>query len=104
MAYIGSDAHTPRTSEAPMAARFLCLQGHLWAYQDDARARNVDDLHCPTCGLRLYSEHQASTIPVRSEHFFPDNPTPMSTADMIRLSRSSGDIADAPAIQPGDIE
>lgn len=88
-----------------MTPRYLCLQGHLWAYEDPTRVRSPEDLLCPTCGLRLYSESQASSIPVRSQHFFPSDPTPpLSTADMLRLSRNSGDGAAVAPIKPGDIE
>lgn len=86
-----------------MSPRYLCLQGHLWAYEDQTRTRPADAMFCPTCGLRLYTEKQASSIPVRSQNYFPSDPTPMSTADVLRLSRSSDSTA-VPTIQPGDIE
>ena len=86
-----------------MAPRYLCLQGHLWAYEDQNTTRPPDAMFCPTCGLRLYTEKQAATIPIRSQSYFPIDPTPMSTADLLRLSRSS-DGAAVQAIQPGDIE
>jgi eukaryotic-like serine/threonine-protein kinase len=80
-----------------MSPRFLCLQGHLWVYEE----REVRDaLFCPTCGLRLYSENQAPTPP-----FLPSEPTPMSNADIWRLHRSSIDSsAIGYTIQPNDIE
>ncbi|HZZ81780.1 MAG TPA: protein kinase [Gemmataceae bacterium] len=77
-----------------MAPRFLCLQGHLWSYPEDAGERPDKAIFCPTCGLRLYTEAQAASIPVRSQHFFPSPPTPMNSIG-----------ADpAPAIQANDIE
>ena len=87
-----------------MSPRYLCLQGHLWAYEDQARKRDVGEMLCPTCGLRLYSEKQASTIPVRSQQFFPSDPTPMSAADAWRLSCSSSEGGNGAPIQPGEIE
>jgi len=87
-----------------MPHRYLCLQGHMWTYDDPARTRPIDEMFCPTCGLRLYAESQASTIPIRSQQIFPPDPTPMSAADMLRLSCSSADAASTPTIQPGDIE
>ncbi len=88
-----------------MSPRYLCLQGHLWAYEDQDRPRAVNAMICPTCGLRLYSEAKASTIPIRSQQFFPREPTPLSNADVWRLHRSSVDgSGPAPTIQPGDIE
>lgn len=88
-----------------MAPRFLCLKGHLWAYQETVRTRRADEMLCPTCGLRLYPEKQASSIPIRSQQFFPHEPTPLSAAEVVRLSRNSTDSAVAiQAIQPGDIE
>ena len=85
-----------------MSPRYLCLQGHLWAHQDDEAARQAKTLFCPTCGLRLYAESQAPSIPIRSRHFFPTEPTPMSS---VRLERGSSDeTATVPTIQPNDIE
>src|SRR5712692_3398436 len=53
-------------SEVFMSPRYLCLQGHLWVYED----REVTTAQfCPTCGLRLYSESQAPSIPIHSQQF-----------------------------------
>ena len=57
-----------------MAPRYLCLQGHLWTYQERrGRARRQGGF-CPTCGLRLYAEAQVPTIPIQSQQFFPSPP------------------------------
>jgi serine/threonine protein kinase len=74
----------------------------LWAYQDREAVRTEQALLCPTCGLRLYAESQAPTIPVQAQQFFPAQPTPMSS---VRLGpNSAAGIAAAPTIQPNDIE
>ena len=88
-----------------MSPRYLCLQGHLWAYEDKAIARPDKALFCPTCGLRLYTESQAPTIPVQPQQFFPSEPTPLRNADIWLLNRGSTDGAvPIPTIQPHDIE
>jgi serine/threonine protein kinase len=85
-----------------MSPRYLCLQGHLWVYED----REVTTAQfCPTCGLRLYSESQAPSIPIHTQQFWPKYPAPLSNADIWRLNRSSIDgTAPMHAIQPNDIE
>jgi serine/threonine protein kinase len=85
-----------------MSPRYLCLQGHLWVYEE----REVTQaLFCPTCGLRLYAENHAPTIPVQAPQLLRNELTPMSNADIWRLNRSSVD-GGAPiyTIQPNDIE
>jgi serine/threonine-protein kinase len=87
-----------------MSPRFLCLQGHLWEYEE---GKVPKALFCPTCGLRLYSEAQASSIPVTSKQVVSSEatPIPLSNADIWRLNRSSIDgAAPAQPIQPNDIE
>jgi serine/threonine protein kinase len=88
-----------------MSPPYICLQGHLWAYQEQTHPPPVEEMLCPTCGLRLYSESKASSIPVRSRNYFPSDPTPpLSAADVVRLSRCSADGGDVAPIKPGDIE
>ncbi len=85
-----------------MSPRYLCLQGHLWAHRDREAAHPEKALFCPTCGLRLYAESQAPSIPARAQQFFPAEPTPLSN---VRLERGSVDnLAVVPTIQPNDIE
>jgi serine/threonine protein kinase len=85
-----------------MSPRYVCLQGHLWAHQDREALSPEKALFCPTCGLRLYAESQAPTIPVQPLQFFPAAPTPMSS---VRLGSNSADGIDTvPTIQPNDIE
>jgi serine/threonine protein kinase len=85
-----------------MSPRYLCLQGHMWAHQDGEAARPEKTLLCPTCGLRLYAENQAPSIPIRTQQFFPAEATPMSS---VRLgSNSADDVATVSTIQPNDIE
>jgi serine/threonine protein kinase len=84
-----------------MSARYLCLQGHRWEY----REREVRDIFCPTCGLRLYPEAQGAVSPVFGHHPSRDDLTPMSNADIWRLNRGSTDgTAPDRAMQPNDIE
>ena len=85
-----------------MSPRYLCLQGHLWVYED----REITTAQfCPTCGLRLYSESQAPSIPIHTQQFWPKYPAPLSNADIWRLNRSSIDgTAPMHTIQPNDIE
>ena len=85
-----------------MSPRYLCLQGHLWVYEDRA-VRPA--LFCPTCGLRLYSENQTPTSPVPAPQLLRGAPTPMSNADVWRLNRNSADSsATSYALQPNEIE
>jgi serine/threonine protein kinase len=85
-----------------MSPRFLCLQGHLWEYEE----RHVPKaLFCPTCGLRLYAEAQAPSIPVTSQRLGSPTPMPLSNADIWRLNRSTMEEGTPAApIQPNDIE
>jgi serine/threonine protein kinase len=85
-----------------MSPRYLCLQGHLWVDED----REISKARfCPTCGLRLYSENQAPSIPTQSPQYLRTDPTPMSNADIWRLNRGSID-GSTPGytLKPNDIE
>jgi len=85
-----------------MPAHFLCLQGHRWEYQDHELA---DAIFCPNCGLRLYTESQAASLPARTPQHASNDLTPMSNADIWRLNRSSADDTTSHhTIQAHDIE
>lgn len=84
-----------------MSGRYVCLQGHLWAHRDGVRPAEKA-LFCPTCGLRLYAESQAPSIPAGGLRYFLDDPTPMSSV-RLRCSASDGFIT-MPALQPSEIE
>lgn len=85
-----------------MSHRFLCLQGHLWAYDEDP-ARSARALFCPTCGLRLHPEAelpQASLPRLLPVH---DVVTPMfSHGSVAARSAPVGDVS--VAARASDIE
>src|SRR5579884_1146656 len=83
-----------------MPHRFLCLQGHLWAYTEDA-ARTARPLFCPTCGLRLHPESDVPQVSLPRLHVPPDA-TPIFSTGSIHLSRAPGDAA--PAVAASEIE
>jgi eukaryotic-like serine/threonine-protein kinase len=83
-----------------MAHRYLCLQGHLWAYDEDPQ-RAARALFCPTCGLRLHPENEVPQVSLPRLVTVPDA-TPMLATGSIHFSRSSSEAA--PAIGPADIE
>src|SRR3984957_8469812 len=90
-----------------MSHRFLCLQGHLWAYDDHEPELAAKAMFCPTCGLRLYSASQTSDRPAPAPRFVGNSQdaTPLHSGDIWRLNRSSLDGAvPIPTIQPNDIE
>src|SRR6185312_10119552 len=83
-----------------MAHRYLCLQGHLWVYDEDPdRASRA--LFCPTCGLRLHPENEVPQVSLPRLVTVPDA-TPMLATGSIHFSLSSSEAA--PAIGPADIE
>ncbi len=87
-----------------MSRRYVCLQGHPWVYKDEDALLVGKAMFCPTCGLRLYDENQAPTIPMPAPHLLAE-PTPFKSNDLWRLNRSSGDSGViAPPIQANDIE
>src|SRR5262245_10806345 len=102
VAYVCSDSPESVRAEGEdsMAPHYLCLQGHLWSYPQGASERPDKAMFCPTCGLRLYGENQAPTIPVQSQNFFPSPPTPMNSAHL----GSNDNIAIGPVIQANEFE
>jgi eukaryotic-like serine/threonine-protein kinase len=85
-----------------MAHRFLCLQGHLWAYEEDS-ARAARALFCPTCGLRLHPENHVPQLALPRLLTVPTAVTPNFPTGSIHLSGLALGPA-GPAVQPSDIE
>ncbi len=77
-----------------MPHRFLCLQGHLWAHEEDV-ARAARPLFCPTCGLRLHPESDVPQVSLPRLPPLPPDATPMFPTGSVHLSRG----ASAPAVQ-----
>jgi serine/threonine-protein kinase len=88
-----------------MSDRLVCLQGHWWEDGDATISRVAEAAFCPTCGLRLYSEDEAPTIPVAAQRLLCSDPTPFTTGVLPQFNRGSTDNGSiTPTIQPNDIE
>ncbi len=87
-----------------MIHRFLCLQGHLWAFEEEQVGQHPAALFCPTCGTRLHPEDEAPTIPGNPMDLLKDPPRPPSSAAMLLSFASFDGAAAAAPIQPSDIE
>jgi serine/threonine protein kinase len=83
-----------------MSQRYQCLQGHLWDYDEHERDPAAGAMFCPTCGLRLFSDSEAPTVPTA-----PQADGAAYRSEAFRLTRGSSDGATPiPTIQPNDIE
>ena len=91
-----------------MSRRYICLQGHLWPFEDAEILLLGKALFCPTCGLRLYNENQAPTMPMPPQQWLNAQPTPFQSNPPLdmgwRLNRSSEGGVTAAPIQANDIE
>jgi serine/threonine protein kinase len=87
-----------------MIHRFLCLQGHLWAFEEEQVGQQPQALFCPTCGTRLHPEDEAPTIPVNPVDLLKDPLHPPSSAAMLLSFASFDGPSSAAPIQPSDIE